>query len=306
MRTLTYILILLQLLGCTQNDRQPDIQNEQNQEFAVPDDQSSYEFHYDKFIVSYQGKTQAQNYSGTIVLMDKEVQILRGNKGEKFFIKNFKRESNKLILKTVNTVGDNVTFTIFTLNGETKVETELEGVIMKFSLTKGKFSEIKLYTNTDTGNQGDKAPRTTTKETNENCKCEKVNRDDGTLVTQCISLPVGKDNTTEVGLAMASNGQENFITLTVRFKGAANNVSGDLSIRLENNNLMTFELVNEQLTYIGSSQVAQGIFLATDTGINNLEKSDIQTLSFKLNDGLLYTYQATTNKNLLKKQTNCL
>lgn len=306
MRTVTYILILLNLLGCAQNDRQLDRQDDQTQEFLVPDGQSSYEFHYDKFTASYQGKTQTQNYSGTIVFMKKEVHIFRGNKGEKFFIKEFNKESSKLTLKTVNNLGDNATFTIFTINGKTKVESEFDGVIMKFSITKGEFSEIKLYANTDTDNQGDKDTRSTTTEADKDCNCEKINRDDGTLVTQCISLPVGKDNTTEVGLAMASNGQENFISLTVRFKGTVNSVSGDLSVRLDNNNLMTFELVNEQLAYIGNSQVAQGIFLATNTDINKLKKSDIQTLSFKLNDGLMYTYQATTNKNLLKKQIGCL
>lgn len=138
------------------------------------------------------------------------------------------------------------------------------------------------------------------------CNCEKINRDDGTKITQCISLPVAYDNTTQVGLAAASNGQDKFVTLTVRFKSTAQDITGNLSIRLNDNNLITFELVNAQLAYIGNSQVAQGVFLANNNEINMLKKTTIKTISFKLNDGLLRTYQATSNSDVLKNQVGCL
>ena len=38
------------------------------------------------------------------------------------------------------------------------------------------------------------------------CDCQVIHRDDGTDVTQCISLPVAKDNSLEIGLSIASNG----------------------------------------------------------------------------------------------------
>ena len=141
---------------------------------------------------------------------------------------------------------------------------------------------------------------------NGQCNCEKINRDDGTTVTQCNALPVAYDNTTQVGLAAASNGEDKFITITVRFKSTAQDVAGDLSIRLADNNFMTFELVNSGLSFIGNSQVAQGVFLANETDIAKLKKSGIKTISFKLKDGLLRTYQATSNADVLKKQVACL
>ncbi len=138
------------------------------------------------------------------------------------------------------------------------------------------------------------------------CDCEKIARDDGTTITQCNSLPIAFDNSTQVGIAAASNGQEKFITITVRFKSAAKDISGDLSIRLSDNSLITFELINAQLAYIGNSEVAQGVFLISESQIGKLKKSEIKTISFKLQDGLLRTFEATSNAGILKKQISCL
>lgn len=138
------------------------------------------------------------------------------------------------------------------------------------------------------------------------CDCEKINRDDGVIVTQCNPLPVAYDNNTQVGLAAASNGREKYITITVRFKYTAQDITGNLSIRLADNNLITFELVNSGLAFIGNSQVAQGVFFANELDITKLKKSNIKTITFKLADGLLRTYQATSNADVLKSQVRCL
>jgi len=138
------------------------------------------------------------------------------------------------------------------------------------------------------------------------CNCETINRDDGTTVSICPTLPIAYDNTTQVGLAIGSNGHDKFVTLTVRFKAAAKDIIGDLSIRLDNNFLMTLELINAQLAYIGNSQLAQGVFLAMEADIVNFKKSEIKTISFKLKDKLLRTFQTTSNADVLKKQLDCL
>jgi hypothetical protein len=138
------------------------------------------------------------------------------------------------------------------------------------------------------------------------CDCEKINRNDGTTVTQCNALPIAFDNTTQIGIAAASNGEDKFITITVRFKSSAQDLTGSLTLRLTDNNLLTFEIVNSGLSMMGNSQVAQGVFLTNVDDIAKLKKSEISTVSFKLNDGLLRTYQATSNQDILKKQVGCL
>ena len=121
-----------------------------------------------------------------------------------------------------------------------------------------------------------------------------------------IMVPVAYDNSTQVGINAASNGENIFITLTIRFQTTAKNIVGNLSLRLVDNNLLNFSYVNSGLSFIGNSEVAQGIFLIKETDIAKLKTSRIMTISFKLNDGLLRTYQVNTNADVLKSQVSCL
>lgn len=140
------------------------------------------------------------------------------------------------------------------------------------------------------------------------CDCENITRDDGSQVVTCNSLPVSSDKTTQIGLSAASNGSENYITLTIRFKGSAKNLSksGKLSIRLDDNNMIDVSLVNQQLSHVGNSQVAQGVFNLSPSQAIKLTNSNIKTVSFKLTDALLRTYQGLQNKNVLVRQLACL
>lgn len=138
------------------------------------------------------------------------------------------------------------------------------------------------------------------------CNCEQIHRDDGTIITQCIPLPVAYDNTTQIGLALSSNGEDDFLSVTVRFKHSAKELKGGVSIRLDNNQMMSFELFNGGLAYIGNSEVAQGVYLLPKSKKLELRKSRIKTLSIKLNDNLLRTYEATSNRDVLMKQVDCL
>lgn len=138
------------------------------------------------------------------------------------------------------------------------------------------------------------------------CNCETIKRDDGTNVVQCNPLPIASDNTTQIGLAIASNGESNFVTIAVKFKNKAQNISSDLTIRLNDNNLIKLSLVNNGLSYIGNSQVAQGIFILNDNKKIKISKSKIKTISLKFNDGFLRTYKGEMNTGVLMSQANCL
>jgi hypothetical protein len=138
------------------------------------------------------------------------------------------------------------------------------------------------------------------------CNCEKIKREDGTTVTQCPPLPVSFDNSTEIGLSVASNGNSNFLALTIRFKGTVKNVVGKITIRLEDNNMFSLELVNSQLAYIGNSQVTNAVYTLTETNSSLLKKSNIKTASFTMEDKLLHTYQIKMNADVVKKELNCL
>jgi len=138
------------------------------------------------------------------------------------------------------------------------------------------------------------------------CNCEEIKRDDGTNILQCNVMQVASDQTTQIGLGAASNGEGVFITLTVRFKNKAENIIKDLHIRLDDNNMISFPYVNSSLSYIGNSQVANGIFSVSEIQAPKLLKSAIKTISFNLTNGLQSTYQLDMNKDVLEKQIKCI
>lgn len=138
------------------------------------------------------------------------------------------------------------------------------------------------------------------------CNCQEVNRSDGAQVTQCKPLPVAFNNTTQVGLSAASNGEQNFVSVTVRFKNEAKKIKGDLSLRLENQSLISLQPVRTQLAYIGNSEVSMGIFASTTSEIEKLKKSKLVTISFELTDDMIHTYQAKKNTDILIQQLTCL
>jgi hypothetical protein len=137
------------------------------------------------------------------------------------------------------------------------------------------------------------------------CDCQIIHRDDGTEITQCISLPVARDSSLELGLSIASNEQDIFITTSIRFFESAKEINGNLSIRLHDNNLVTFTLVNKGLAYIGNSQVSQAVFALDEDKIQKLKSSDLLTVSLKL-DRFTHTLECKENSSILKKQLDCL
>ena len=142
---------------------------------------------------------------------------------------------------------------------------------------------------------------------NGQCNCQKIKRDDGAVITQCPALPVSSDSKTEIGLSIASNGTSTFLCLTIRFvQGAIQQVQSKITLRLDDNNLFSVDLMKSEPSYIGNSPVTNAIFKIDATNILLLKKSSIKTISFKLPDNMLYTYIAKMNSDIVIKQLNCL
>ena len=138
------------------------------------------------------------------------------------------------------------------------------------------------------------------------CDCQKINRPDG-VVVQCNPLPIGGDQNLQVGLSLASNRTGKYITVTIRYiSGPSLKINGDLSLRLSDNNLITFELVNTQSSYIGNSEVENAIFHINENQLNAIKYSNLLTLSIMLSDSRIHTIEATLNKKVLMNQVNCL
>jgi hypothetical protein len=138
------------------------------------------------------------------------------------------------------------------------------------------------------------------------CDCEKIQRSDG-IITMCKTLPVAGDNSLQVGLSLAYNGRDIFINSTIRFlSNEPLKITGDLSIRLVDNNLLTFKLVKTQGSYIGNSEVEIGIYNIDENQFTKIRNSKILTITIVLNHNKMHTLEATFNQDILINQAKCL
>lgn len=138
------------------------------------------------------------------------------------------------------------------------------------------------------------------------CDCEKIQRSDG-IITQCKVLPVGGDRNLQMGLSLVSNGKDKFIALTIRYISSLSlKISGDLNVRLLDNNMLNFPLVTNQSSYIGNSEVENGIFLINDSQFTKLKNSSLLTVSILLSDGRVHTIEINMNKDVLVNQSRCI
>lgn len=136
------------------------------------------------------------------------------------------------------------------------------------------------------------------------CECEKIKRNDGTTITQCTPKLVAGDSFAELGLSLTSNNIDNYISLSIRYLSKSQDIGGNLSIRLANNELLTFSYVNSQMQYIGGSKMCNAIFLLSsdDTDLQKIKSSKIKNIYIMMEDGILYTYSAKVNYDVLIKQ----
>lgn len=137
------------------------------------------------------------------------------------------------------------------------------------------------------------------------CNCQTLNRSDASI-KQCSPSMVSSDNQTEIGLAVATNGAQKYLTLTIRFFGAAQTLVGDLTIWLEDGTYFSLEYVNGGLVYIDNSQVANAVFILDTESITKFNGSNLKTVAFSLTDGLRRSYKVNSNNNIVKQQLNCI
>jgi hypothetical protein len=138
------------------------------------------------------------------------------------------------------------------------------------------------------------------------CNCETINRDDGTTITTCKPAPIGGDQTLEFAISMITNGNDYFISLNILFDIPPQKATGNLMIRFTDNNMLTFTAVNSQMAFIGGRELAQSIYLVDDFVLENLKQQDLYTVSFRLEDQILRTYEAQDNKDIIKRHLRCL
>ncbi len=138
------------------------------------------------------------------------------------------------------------------------------------------------------------------------CNCDEIMSPDGKTVMQCNPLAILNNNSTQVTIAVAFNGKDNFVNISVRFSSSPKKIVGKLSVRQQDNNIITLGLVNSQVTNMVNSQLASAIFIVPGEELEKMKMSPIKTISIRLSDGLIRTYKAKMNEDVLITQLDCL
>lgn len=141
---------------------------------------------------------------------------------------------------------------------------------------------------------------------NAQCNCETINRFDGVVITSCEPAPVGGDQLLEFAISMITNGNDYFLSLNIIFDSPPQKASGNLMIRFEDNDMLNFTAVNSQMAFIGGREMAQSIYMIDDFVLNKLKQQNIYTVSFRLEDQTLRTFQAQDNIDIIKRHLRCL
>ncbi len=138
------------------------------------------------------------------------------------------------------------------------------------------------------------------------CEYETVNRSDGVKIKVFETLPVVIDQNTETALSLMTTQNQNYISINVRFREDGEKLDGNLSLRLQNNNMLQLPLVNGGLSYIGGSNLAQAIYELTEENSIKLRQSDLKTISYQFENKVVHTFEVIQNANVLSNQLRCL
>jgi len=112
----------------------------------------------------------------------------------------------------------------------------------------------------------------------------------------------------QVGIAVGkiTNSDNQYLSLSIRFRYSAQKVLGNLYLSLANGRLIELEFLNSGLAYMGNSEICQSTFILDDANKALLKMSPIKTIAFYLEDKLRHLLILTSNRNLVQLQIDCL
>jgi len=137
------------------------------------------------------------------------------------------------------------------------------------------------------------------------CNCQSFNKE-GKSVSICDVKPIALDNSLQVGISYGKVETKPIVTLSIRYRYSIKNIKSDITLSLNNGNMIVLPLQKSGSAYIGNNEVCQAIFTLGAAQKNKLLASPIKTISFYLDDGLFHTLEVTLNNDILQNQLKCL
>lgn len=137
------------------------------------------------------------------------------------------------------------------------------------------------------------------------CNCQTFTKN-GLSALQCPLTPIAGDKSLQVGIGLAKSGDINFISVAIRFKTIAENVTNNLSLTLTDGTMIELPLYQSKLGYVGNNQVGGGNYILDESNLQLLKKVPIRSISFYLEDNLEHLLMVQTNSRIIINQIKCL
>lgn len=283
--SLSLLIFAIVLTSCIQN-------SSKNQSSEVKKEEKIF-IPFSSMTLTYMGKEQTQNQSGKILFEKERIIMQGGNSKEAFYIQKISEADNVIVFQTMNNKKEESTFYIeFNEQNVSKVKINILGMDGFFRISSGNADYSKL--------------NTIYEENVSDCNCNLINRADGANINSCDPLPVSSDETMEVGLSLMSNNSIIYGAIALRFSSNIESIQSEVNIVLKNGYHIKGTIISQQKTIIGNSEVQLAIFNLSQKDIASIQNNDISVISFELDNNFLRSFQAQTNKDVLKKHYNCL
>jgi hypothetical protein len=138
------------------------------------------------------------------------------------------------------------------------------------------------------------------------CTIKTINRSDGTTVQYFNPEFIGKGSNFELGMAAQSNGENYFLSTTVRYLYTSKKVMGKLQLHLSGNQALILNLYKTEITSINNENVGIGMYYLTSDDILKLKKFDLLKVVFQEADGKFQIVVLNDNQKIVQRQINCL
>lgn len=138
------------------------------------------------------------------------------------------------------------------------------------------------------------------------CNIKTINRSDGTTVHYFNPEFIGKGSNFELGIAAQSNGENYFLSTTVRYLYTAKKVIGKLQLHLSGNQALSLNLYRTEITSVNNENVGIGMYNLTSDDILKLKKYDLLKVVFQEADGKFQIVILNDNQKIVQRQITCL
>ena len=138
------------------------------------------------------------------------------------------------------------------------------------------------------------------------CRVQSSERPDGVTVRYKSAERVGKADMLMLALSVQTNGTNYYVTTLSVFPNTSQDLTGKLTIEFTSNKSIILEHISSNKTTFNGYPATVSIFEIGNRDLRLISTSYLKNIILQLDSKVFQTVPVTFNKEVLKKQYNCL